>query len=155
VRKRRTARVLLFDSWGDVLLIRFVVQRADGEFVFWAAPGGEIEAGETEGEAAARELREELGIEVEVSGPIYVEANEFLHQGEMRSNTDYFFQASCERSAPVLKGVTADEIAIMKEIRWWSLAEVQGSGERIFPVDLALKMKEQLERLRQGASKPF
>ena len=49
---------MLFDEAGDVLLIRFVVPRVDGEFVFWALPGGEIEAGETEIEAAVREVSE-------------------------------------------------------------------------------------------------
>jgi 8-oxo-dGTP diphosphatase len=142
VRKRRTARVLLFDAVGEVLLIRFVVLREEGEFVFWAAPGGEIEAGETEGEAAAREVREELGLEVEMRGPVYVDENRFVHQGEMRENTDYFFRAECGRDEPVLKGVTEDEMAIMKEIRWWSVGEIEASGERIFPENLAVRMRE-------------
>ncbi len=84
VRKRRTARVMLFDEAGLILLVRFVVPRADGEFVFWALPGGEIEAGETEAEAAVREVREELGLELAVAGPVYCDKNEFLHQGEMQ-----------------------------------------------------------------------
>ena len=44
---------MLFDETGAILLVRFVVPREDGEFVFWALPGGEIETGETEVEAAA------------------------------------------------------------------------------------------------------
>jgi len=35
-----------------------------------------------------------------------------------------------------------EEIAIMKEIRWWGVAEVEASVERIFPVDLATRMRE-------------
>jgi 8-oxo-dGTP diphosphatase len=140
VRSRRTARVLLFDGVGRVLLIRFVVPRDGGEFVFWGAPGGEIEAGESAAEAAVREVREELGLELTVEGPVYEEANCFLHQGEMRDNVDFFFKAFCEGEGPVLKGVTADEIAIMKEIRWWSVEEIVGAEERIFPVDLAAKV---------------
>ena len=146
MRKRRTARVMLFDPAGEILLIRFVVQRTEGEFCFWAAPGGEIEAGETEAEAAEREVLEELGIEVEVDGPVYVDKNEFLHMGEMQDNTDYFFRGRCEREAPVLKGVTAEEIAVMKEIRWWSVGEIDaalaGGGERIFPEGLAVRIRE-------------
>jgi 8-oxo-dGTP diphosphatase len=42
---------MLFDEGGAILLVRFVVPRAEGEFVFWALPGGEIEAGETGGGA--------------------------------------------------------------------------------------------------------
>ena len=142
MRQRRTARVLVFDPAGRVLLIRCAVMRADGEFVFWLTPGGEIEAGETPIEAAVRELREELGLEVEVVGPVYSEATQFEHQGEMRDNEDFVFVARCAAEAPVMRGVTADEIAIMKEIRWWEPEEVEGSTERIFPVDLAVRVRE-------------
>jgi 8-oxo-dGTP diphosphatase len=128
------------------LLIRCAVVRRDGdEFVFWLTPGGEIEDGEEPSAAAVRELREELGLEVEVT-PAYTEANQFEHQGEMRDNRDFVFVARCATEEPVMHGVTADEIAIMKEIRWWTEAEVEEAGnsgtERIFPVDLAARMRE-------------
>jgi 8-oxo-dGTP diphosphatase len=148
VRKRRTARVMLFDAGGSILLIRFVVPREGGEFVFWALPGGEIEAGETEIEAAAREVREELGLELEVAGPVYCDSNQFLHQGEMQDNVDFLFRAECGHEEPRLIGVTADEREMMKEIRWWSVAEVEASLERIFPANLAMRMREQSERAR-------
>jgi 8-oxo-dGTP diphosphatase len=142
VRERRTARVLVFDPAGRVLLIRCVVMRKDGEFVFWLTPGGEIEAGETPSAAAARELREELGLEVEVVGPVYSEATQFEHQGEMRDNVDFVFVARCPAKAPAMRGVTPDEIAIMKEIRWWEAEAVEASAERIFPEDLAARIRE-------------
>jgi len=127
------------------LLIRCVALRRDGEFAFWLTPGGEIEAGEEPMVAAVRELREELGLECEVS-PAYTEANRFEHQGEMRDNTDYVFTARCAADAPTLRGVTADEIELMKEIRWWTEEEIEAAlagGVRIFPVDLAGRMREQ------------
>ena len=136
---------MVFDPAGRVLLIRCVVMRADGEFVFWLTPGGEIEGGETPLEAAVRELREELGLGVEVCGPVYEEATQFEHQGEMRDNMDFVFMARCAVEAPVLRGVTADEIAIMKEIRWWGAEEVEAAlaaGVNLFPVDLGGRMRE-------------
>jgi hypothetical protein len=45
----------------------------------------------------------------------------------------------------VVRGVTPDEIALMKEIRWWAAEEVEAamaSGERIFPVDLVVRVRE-------------
>ena len=133
---------MLFDNAGDVLLVRFVVPRAEGEFVFWALPGGEIEAGESEIEAAVREVKEELGLELEVAGPVYRDSNQFLHHGEMQDNVDFLFKAACGREEPRLIGVTADEREIMKEIRWWSVAEIAASLERIFPENLAERMRE-------------
>ncbi len=137
---------MLFEEAGDVLLIRFVVPRENGEFVFWALPGGEIEAGETEIEAAVREVKEELGLEVDVAGPVYCDRNQFLHQGEMQDNTDFLFCAKCRREEPQLMGVTADEREIMREIRWWSEEEIAKSPERIFPENLAERMREQSGR---------
>jgi 8-oxo-dGTP diphosphatase len=135
----------VFDAAGRVLLIRCAAVRRGGElFVFWLTPGGEIEAGETPNQAAVRELREELGLEVEVA-PAYVETNQFEHQGEMRDNTDFVFVAWCGAEKPVMRGVTEDEIALMQEIRWWAVDEVEAalaSGVRIFPVDLAARMRE-------------
>jgi 8-oxo-dGTP diphosphatase len=133
---------MLFDEAGAILLVRFVVPREGGEFVFWALPGGEIEAGESEVEAAVREVREELGLELEVSGPVYRDANQFLHQGEMQDNIDFLFRAECGREEPQLMGVTVDEREIMKEIRWWSEAEIEASRERTFPENLAERMRE-------------
>lgn len=137
---------MLFDEGGAVLLIRFVVMRPDGEFEFWALPGGEIEDGETEIEAAAREVREELGLELMVAGPVYCDGNQFWHQGEMQDNVDFLFRAECRREEPRLIGVTTDEKEIMKEVRWWSAAEVAASEERIFPEGLAGRMREQCGR---------
>jgi 8-oxo-dGTP diphosphatase len=146
MRQRRTARLLVFDAVGRVLLIRFVVVRAEGEFGFWLTPGGEIEAGETEVEAGARELREEVGLDVAVAGPVYSEFNRFEHEGEMRENTDFFCVARCAAGAPVLKGVTALEIELMREIRWWTAEEIEAAvaagGDRFFPVDLAARVRE-------------
>jgi len=142
LRSRRTARVLVFDAAGRVLLIRYEVMRAGAEFCFWLTPGGEIEAGETELEAAARELREELGLEAAMEGPIYSEPTQFEHQGEMRDNVDYFFRVRCAEDAPRMTGVTPEEIAAMQEMRWWSAEEIEASGERFFPVDIAARVRE-------------
>jgi ADP-ribose pyrophosphatase YjhB (NUDIX family) len=135
---------MLFDPTGRVLLIRCAVMRADGEFVFWLTPGGEIETGENPREAARRELQEELGLEeVELVVAVYSEATQCEHQGEMRDNLDFVFTA-CAADAAVLRGMTEEEIEIMKEIRWWAAAGIEAAmanGERIFPVDLAARIR--------------
>jgi hypothetical protein len=60
----------------------------------------------------------------------------------MQDNVDFLFRAECRREEPRLIGVTADEREIMKEIRWWSEAEIKASGERIFPENLAPRMRD-------------
>lgn len=57
----------LYDADGRVL----IAQRPKGKHQAgrWEFPGGKVAAGESEGGALARELREELGIEVIASRP--------------------------------------------------------------------------------------
>jgi 8-oxo-dGTP diphosphatase len=137
---------MVFDPMGRVLLIRCSVVRRDGkEFVFWLTPGGEIELGEEPVAAARREVLEELGLELDVRGPVYMEQNQFEHLGEMRENTDFVFVARCASESPRMQGVTADEIALMQEIRWWTAGQVEAAlarGENVFPRDLAGRMRE-------------
>ena len=137
---------MLFDPAGRVLLIRCSVVRRDAkEFVFWLTPGGEIEPDEEPLAAARREVREELGLELEMHGPVYTKQNQFEHMGEMRDNTDFYFVARCAAEAPRMQGVTADEIALMQEIQWWTAEEVDSAlarGENVFPMDLAGRMRE-------------
>lgn len=146
MRARRTARVFVFDEDGRVLLIRCAMVLKSGvDFVFWVTPGGEIEPNEEPRDSAVRELREELGLELDVRGPLYTETNQFELAGEMRDNVDHWFLARCAADAPKMKGVTEEELAMMQEMRWWSAGEVVRAlarGERIFPVDLAARMRE-------------
>jgi len=57
----------LYDAAGRVL----IAQRPPGKHLAgrWEFPGGKVAPGETEPQALARELREELGIEVTASYP--------------------------------------------------------------------------------------
>jgi 8-oxo-dGTP pyrophosphatase MutT (NUDIX family) len=136
-RLRRSARIFLFDERDDILLIRFVAQREDGPFVFWVTPGGEVDAGESDLAAAQRELHEELGLTVPLTGLVHQESGgTYTHLGETVRNFDVFFTARCARSAPALAGVTAGEIALMREVRWWTLVELEATSEIVFPADL-------------------
>lgn len=47
----------------------------------WEVPGGKVEDGESPTEAAVREAREEIGVEVELQKPFF--SGEFQHSGEV------------------------------------------------------------------------
>jgi hypothetical protein len=62
----------------------------------------------------------------------------------MRDNTDHFFTAQCSADAPALRGVTPEEIAVMRELRWWTAEQIEAAvqtGERFFPEDIAARIR--------------
>lgn len=61
IRDTRLQAAIVRD--GCLLLVQCTLP---GEPPFWVLPGGGREAGESDGEAVAREVREELGVAVEV-----------------------------------------------------------------------------------------
>lgn len=135
-RLRTSSRILLFDERGHVLLIRFVVPRAGAEFTFWATPGGAVESGEALDHAARRELREELGIDVKVFGPVHEACSEFEHEGYRVRNTDVVFVGRFQRRDITLSGTSASEAGAMRDLRWWSAPDLERSTETFFPADL-------------------
>jgi 8-oxo-dGTP diphosphatase len=71
---------------GDKVLI---VQRArEPSFGMWTVPGGMVDLGERLQEAAAREVREECGIEIEV-GPVVEVIDNIVHDDEGRVRFHY------------------------------------------------------------------
>jgi 8-oxo-dGTP diphosphatase len=135
---RRAARVILLDATGRVLLIRYQVE----DFSFWATPGGAVETGERDEDAAARELLEELQIRVTLSAaPVHQAVGRFHHEGVFVENTDVFFAAHLDAAAPRLYGTTAFEAEAMKEVRWWTADDLRATQENIFPRELAALME--------------
>src|SRR5437016_13732589 len=107
-KPRQAGRAILRDAQGRVLLIHFVLPN----MTFWATPGGGVEAGETALAAAHRELREELGIDVPLEGPVHQATGIFEFEGILIENTDNFFHGRWD-GVPRLAGATETESAAM------------------------------------------
>jgi 8-oxo-dGTP pyrophosphatase MutT (NUDIX family) len=60
------AAALIRDAEGRILLIHQTYQRPP----LWLPPGGWVDRGESPSQAACREVREELGVRVEVGPPL-------------------------------------------------------------------------------------
>ena len=131
-RPRQAGRAILRDKTGRVLLILFVLPN----MTFWATPGGGMEPGETHLAAALREVREELGIDVTLEGPVHRAVGIFEFEGVLIENTDHFFAGRWD-GIPQLAGATETESAALTEARWWTLDELEQTREAFFPRDLA------------------
>jgi 8-oxo-dGTP diphosphatase len=70
MRRRLSARLLILNDAGRLLLFRFVHKTGPlaGQD-FWATPGGGVEDGESLEETAVRELEEETGLRRTSVGP--------------------------------------------------------------------------------------
>jgi 8-oxo-dGTP pyrophosphatase MutT (NUDIX family) len=135
-KPRQAGRAILRDRQGRVLLIHFVLPN----MTFWATPGGGMEPGETPLAAALREVREELGIDVVLEGPVHQAVGIFEFEGVLIENTDNFFVGKWD-GTPRLVGATQAESAALTQARWWTVEEMERTQEDIFPRDLAAVLR--------------
>lgn len=139
MRRRPSARLLVVDKAGRVLLFHFVFKTGLlANKGFWATPGGAVEPGETFEQAAIRELEEETGFRTKDIGP-QIAAKEFelqLSDGELVLAVERFFliKADCETLSK--DGWTVEEMDVIAEHRWWTQDELAQSSESIWPKDI-------------------
>ncbi|CAN7640198.1 NUDIX domain-containing protein [Phenylobacterium sp. LjRoot225] len=148
MRARPSARLLVVDPAGRVLLFRFAFRTGPlAGRIFWATPGGALEPGESFEDGARRELAEETGLTIDHPGG-QIARREFVMRApegdEVLAEERYFLV----RVAPFTladAGWTELEREIMTEHRWWTPDEIAVAEEQIFPVDLSDMLAAALE----------
>lgn len=132
-------RVIIPDEEGKILMVK---QSHEGKDI-WMVPGGAIEAGENAAEAAAREVLEETGLEVQVGRLLWHVEEVSESRGQRFVN---FFLA--EKIGGSL-GLGADpefdgNNQVLREVRFLSKKEILGL-ERVYPEYLRTELWEALE----------
>lgn len=126
---------------GDrVLLVRRALPPRQGE---WSLPGGRLELGESLAAAAAREVREETGLEVEV-GPV-VEVFDRVHRDEAGGIRFHFVIVDflCRVTGGTLGA--GDDAA---DVRWATRDEVAALGVNAFAAAViarAFRLRDEAE----------
>src|SRR6516165_1248290 len=91
---RPAAAVALFDSRGNILLLR----RRDNEK--WTMPGGTLDFGESLTDCAIREVREEIGLQIRITGLIGTYSDPHIliacSDGEVRQEFTFAYAAEIE-----------------------------------------------------------
>jgi 8-oxo-dGTP pyrophosphatase MutT (NUDIX family) len=126
--------VIVLDGRGRVLLLR----ARDPVGAEWLLlPGGSVEAGETEAEAACRELYEETGLRVaDVGAPVAVRENDFSYGDVLQRQHEAIYAVRLERPRPRTRAMLDEERAQHVGYVWWTGAPTP-TGTRLHPPDLA------------------
>jgi 8-oxo-dGTP pyrophosphatase MutT (NUDIX family) len=147
---RLAGRVIALDPANRVLLLRYNSHRNGPQ---WATPGGGVEAGEDFHAAATRELREETGWDdVEIApDPVLEDARAHGPDSTFSRSVHRYFVARLpvpQRPVMDVDGMHASD-GIM-DSRWWSLAELESSGERVWPPSLLPVLRGLIGREERG-----
>ena len=132
-------RVIVLDEENRILMVK----HDHPERTVWMVPGGSIEEGESSAQAAAREVLEETGLEVEIGGLIW-HVEEVSERGQRFVN---FFRARVTGGELRLgrDPELADSDQVLADIRFMSREEV-ASLENLYPEFLRHELWQHLEQ---------
>ena len=128
LRLREAARAVILDPGGRILLVRFEFPDRS----VWACPGGGLEPGESHEAALRRELREEVGLELEELGPCVWTRTHIipLFDGRWDGQVERFHLVETESFVPSpLLTVEQLRAEFVTDVRWWTPEELAASRE--------------------------
>ncbi|MEV0307383.1 NUDIX hydrolase [Nonomuraea fuscirosea] len=139
---RESARVLLIDRADRLLLYRGRLLQVEDPPYAWFTPGGGLDPGESARQAAARELREELGhvVSPDALGPVVATSEGPWTTGGRRFfSRDSFFALRVDELDVDTSGMDQEERESTDRFHWWTLGELSGpapGGEQVVPAGL-------------------
>ena len=137
-RVRTAARVIMLDRDGRVLLF-CDTDPGLPKFRWWVTPGGGIDPGETEQQAAVREVAEETGAviaEDDLVGPIARRVAVHGYSDQVIEQDEAFYAARVDTFDVDVTGHTPEEQITFKGWRWWSTEDLRASDEWVWPREL-------------------
>jgi 8-oxo-dGTP pyrophosphatase MutT (NUDIX family) len=144
---RRAARVILVDTDDRVLMFRGTDPGRPG-VRYWFTVGGGLDEGETPTEGAARELREETGLDLpaeRLGEPVWHQVTDFPYDGRWYRQDQDFFLVRVDTVQVNVDGFDEVERESIEGYQWWSLADLETTSERFYPDELVELLRGILE----------
>jgi predicted amidohydrolase/ADP-ribose pyrophosphatase YjhB (NUDIX family) len=130
---REAVRCLIVDQAGRALLVRY---GGDGGAGHWGPPGGGLEAGEDHLAAVRRELREELARDDLRVGPWIGRRHHTFWLGRWMTQRERWVLCRADPFEVDPGHVATLSAEGIRELRWWSPAELRSSAVVTTPRDL-------------------
>jgi ADP-ribose pyrophosphatase YjhB (NUDIX family) len=112
---------------------------------WWALPGGRVEMHESSADALVREMREEMGVEVELLRLLWVLERFFVSSQRHHSIQFYYLmqvpEALSPESAPTFTSPQSNDTPLV--FHWYPLAELESLPLPLYPAMLCT-MRQQL-----------
>jgi 8-oxo-dGTP pyrophosphatase MutT (NUDIX family) len=134
---RATVRVILIDS--DRTLLFEDSDPGVPEASWWVTPGGGVDDGESEVQAAIREVAEETGClirESDLQGPIAKRHVVHGYSDQVIEQDESFYLAMVPPFEVDVSAFTEDEQITIKQFRWWTHDDLRQTSEWIWPHEL-------------------
>ncbi|GAB3436398.1 hypothetical protein GCM10027517_06460 [Phycicoccus ginsengisoli] len=136
--RRRAVRVLVVDPGGWVLMIHGFDPHAP-RTTYWYTVGGGVDAGESDLDAAVREVWEETGLRVDPSrllGPVHEDDVVFPFEGRTVVQQQVFYLLQTERFEARPAAFEETELRSTLEVAWVDPSEREDRGETVYPSGL-------------------
>ena len=136
---RRAVRVLVVDEADRMLLFLDSDLGLTPVAHWWVTPGGGVDPGESDHEAAVRELREETGLTIgadQLVGPFFTRTVVHGYSDKVVDQREVFLLVRVPAFEIDTTGHTEEELLTVADIRWWTRDQLAATDDDVWPRDL-------------------